>query len=252
MVLKFPQKPFDQLKAAVDNYLKSAKEDPVAAFDADGTLWAIDFGETLFRYEIKNRLVPLPKDPWAHYEHLKANVSHEVAYLWLAQIHKGVPLTTVQEWAQQAMDEVAPVPLIPGQHELIQHFRACGVRVYIVTASIRWAVEPGAQLYGLDFDNVIGIRTKVDGNGLITDQQEGPITWREGKVQGLLEATDGQKPFFASGNTEGDLALLESATHLRLAIAASPNPSENYATEQRLQKIARERSWFAYPFTANE
>jgi phosphoserine phosphatase len=190
----------------------------------------------------------LPDDPWQHYENLKVEASHEEAYLWLAQIHQGVPLTTVREWAQKAMQESAPVPLIPAQLDLIQHLRAQGVRVFIVTASIRWAVEPGAALYGLTYDDVIGIKTRIDSKGLVTAEQEGPITWREGKVTGLLEATQGRRPFLASGNTEGDLALLESATNFRLTIAASPQDNENHSTEHRLLAIARERGWFSYVF----
>src|SRR5437588_7513896 len=83
----------------------------VAAFDADGTLWDADLGEALFHYQIKHKLVPLPADAWNHYEEMKEKVSRRAAYLWLAQINKGVPIATVNEWARTAVAEMGPIPI---------------------------------------------------------------------------------------------------------------------------------------------
>lgn len=217
----------------------------VAAFDADGTLWNTDLGEALFQYTIRNKLVPLPPDPWQHYQDLKEKVSHPVAYLWLAQIYKGVPLAQVREWAAAGVREMHPVPVFPEAVAIIEHLKKLKVDVYIVTASIKWAVEPGASLVGLSPEQVLGIETKVE-NGVITEHQHGPITWREGKPEGLLTRTGGVRPYFAAGNTEGDLFLLESSTAHRLVMAAAPEGSENFPTEQRMLKIARERGWHSH------
>lgn len=244
----FPKDKLAALMKAIDHVVNTTPGPHFAAFDADGTLWNTDLGETLFKYQIKNSLVPLPPNAYDHYEHLKANVSHEVAYLWLAQINKGLPLTTVQEWAETSVQEISPVPIFSSQQQLIRHLLSRNVQVYIVTASIKWAVEPGAKFFDLSRDNVIGIRTAVDAQGLITETQEGPITWRKGKVEGLMKATGGRAPIFASGNTEGDLALLECATHLRLTMAANPPSNDNYETERNLLKLAQERGWFFHDF----
>ena len=235
---------FKQLRLAVRD-LRPRYDRAIAAFDADGTLWNTDLGETLFGYQVRNKLLPgLPPDPWAHYEGLKANVSHEVAYLWLAQINDGLPLVQVQAWAQAAVAEMHPVPVFPEVKDLIAELLDLKVEVYIVTASIKWAVEPGAALVGLTPDNVIGIRTKVK-NGLITTEQDGPITYRAGKVEGLKAVIGETSPFLCAGNTEGDLALLENATDLRLVIAGNPESNHNFPTEQRMLKLARERGWFS-------
>src|SRR6185295_2417671 len=99
------------LKKAIEA-ARARQARPIAAFDADGTLWNTDLGEALFDYQVRKRLVPgLPPDPWAHYEHLKADVSHEVAYLWLAQINEGQPLEQVRQWAREAVAAMAPVPV---------------------------------------------------------------------------------------------------------------------------------------------
>jgi len=218
----------------------------VAAFDADGTLWDTDLGEGLFQYQIANRCVPLPEDPWAHYQWLKDHVSHPAAYLWLAQINKDVPLAQVRSWAEAAVAS-SPLPIFEEQQRIMEKLRELDVEIYIVTASIKWAVEPGAKRLGLSADQVIGIETEVSG-GLVTDVQRGVITYREGKASAILAQTNGIAPYFASGNTEGDRWLLECASHLRLVMSAAPEGSENWPTENIMLELAKARGWHAHRY----
>lgn len=225
---------------------KKEHSQPVAAFDADGTLWDTDLGEAFFDYLIDHKLVSLPVDPWTHYEDMK-KVNKPAAYLWLAQICQGKTLDQIQQWAQQGVEEMKPLPIFEPQKKLIEYFLSEGVKVYIVTASVKWAVEPGALRLGLTYDDVIGIETHVQ-NGIITDQQKGDITYREGKVKALLNKNGNQIPFFASGNTEGDEALLASATHLSLAVSATRRDDRLFRTEASLLKLADKKGWLTHRF----
>ena len=230
------------IKNSVRGGLRSGAH-PIAAFDADGTLWKTDLGENFFQYKIDRGLVPLPSDPWGHYENLKKR-SHPEAYLWLAQILAGKTIDQTRQWAQEAVQTYpGGVPVFNWMKDLISFLKAEGVQVYIVTASIKWAVEPGATAVGLTPDNVIGIETAVV-NGLVTHDQKGVITYREGKVSALLERTAGRAPVFAAGNTMGDFALLESASHVRFANISDQLGERNYETEQELLRLARQRGWF--------
>lgn len=219
---------------------------PIAAFDADGTLWDIDLGETFFHYQIKNHLVNLPSDPWDYYQATKEKDPRK-AYLWLAQICQGQKLTDVQCWASNAIKLANPIPVFSQQKKLIDIFLNRGIQVYIITASVKWAVEPGAELLGLSFDNVIGVETKTV-KGIITDEQNGIITYRQGKVDALLNHTGGKRPFFASGNTMGDFQLLQSASHISLAVSAANNKSKLYKTEHELLEQAQLNGWLAHRF----
>lgn len=225
---------------------------PVAAFDADGTLWDMDLGENFFHYLIDRRLVPLPPDPWNHYLEMKRlHGDPRPAYVWLAQILEGVSLDQAREWAKEAVEAIKPVPLFPEQKKLVELLKMHGVHVHIVTASVKWAVEPAAHLLGLDESDVIGIETKVV-DGVITSQAIEPITYREGKAEALLQKTKGQAPFLASGNTIGDLHLLECATDVRLAVSAAARDDRIFKTEAELAKIAAERGWFSHRFILSE
>lgn len=236
---------WSRINTTLDQVLKE-DPNPVAAFDADGTLWDIDLGETFFHFQIDNKLVPLPQHPFEHYEDMKAE-NPEKAYLWLAQICKGQSLQQIHEWAIEGVKEQHPLPIFLQQKKLIDLFLSKGVKVYIVTASVKWAVEPGAEILGLTKDSVLGVETHVE-NGLISDKQKGIITYRQGKVDALLAETNGKKPFFASGNTMGDYQLLQNATHLSLAVSAAARDDKLFKTEFELQQNAEKFGWLSHRF----
>jgi phosphoserine phosphatase len=130
---------------------------------------------------------------------------------------------------------------------LISLLRELDFEIYIVTASIKWAVEPVGDLVGVDHDHVIGITTKIQ-NGLVGMEAIHPITWRQGKAEGLLAATGGVRPILASGNTYGDTALLETATHVHLAISTQNKPNGLFEEEHKLAVEADQRGWLRHKF----
>lgn len=218
----------------------------IAAFDADGTLWNTDLGEAFFNYLIVNQLVPLPPDPWGHYNHMKDHESHTKAYFWLAQILRGIPLSQVRNWAEAAV-ALAPIPIFDETFQIIEKLKSLDVEVYIVTASVKWAVEPGARRLGLRDKDVLGIESEVR-SGFVTDIQRGVITYREGKATAILAHSGGISPYFAAGNTEGDRWLLEAATNLRLVLSAAPEGTENFPTEARMLALAAEQGWYSHRY----
>ncbi|MNL38374.1 hypothetical protein D3C87_1605840 [compost metagenome] len=197
-------------------------------------------------HQIDNKLVPLPANPWEHYQALKAK-HPPTAYLWLAQICQNEKLETVHKWAKEALLNFSPLPVLKEQQKVIELFLKHDVQIYIITASVKWAVEPGAKALGLSYENVIGIETEI-ANGMITDKQKGFISYRQGKVDALLAKTGGQKAFFASGNTMGDYQLLQSATRLSLAVSAAPQDHKLFATETELSEEAVKHGWLRHRF----
>lgn len=248
---KLPTKKLEQIKNAIHQAIENLSTPPIAAFDADGTLWATDMGESFFKYQLSNNFINgLPKDPWLHYKKMHKE-NPRAAYLWLAQINAGKSLKDVRECAQRCLLNHPNLELFSGQKEIIKYLQSLGAKIYIVTASIKWAVEPAAALYDIPYENVIGVQTRVE-NDLVTTEQLGPITWREGKPEGLLQATNGIKPFFAAGNTPGDLSLLECSTHIRFALNSASPEHPLYKSEKKLQDIAKEKGWFFHSFNMTE
>lgn len=244
----YPVEFWQKIETTIAELKKKSDQTLVAAFDADGTLWDTDLGENFFNYQIEQQQVALPAEPFQVYLDKKAvNNDPRDAYVWLAQINKGQPLSQVRQWALDAFQSIRPQPIFSEQKKLIELFLRNNIDVYIVTASIKWAVEPGALAVGLSMDNVIGVETEVV-NDIITDKAVLPITYRQGKVDALLNATNGRYPFFASGNSPGDIELLESATHLRLAVSAASRDEKLFKSESELTKIAIEKNWLNHRF----
>jgi phosphoserine phosphatase len=230
------------------NELKKNNENLFAAFDADGTLWDTDLGENFFQWQIDHNCVSLPAQPWDHYlEMKKINNDPREAYVWLAQINKDHKLSQVREWAQAAFNEIQPKPIFKEQQKLIDLLIHNGVKIYVVTASIKWAVEPGAVAMGLKAEDVIGVETEVV-NGIISDKKLEPVTYRQGKVEGFLKLTGGRRPFLSAGNTIGDYEMLQSATHISLAVSAASRDDRIFKSENDLQTMAIQHNWWRHRF----
>ena len=241
----FPESYWTQIQKNIDT-LKAPNQKLVAAFDADGTLWDADLGENLFQYQIDHKLVELPANAFDVYVQMKEKNPRE-AFLWLAQLNKNQKIEKVREWAKQAFDSILPNPIFKDQQKLVQFLMNHGVEVYIVTASIKWAVEPGALALGVSSSNVIGVQTEIQ-DGIVTDKGMFPITYREGKVEALLKRTNGLAPFLSSGNSMGDFELLNAATHTRLAVSAASHDDRLYKTELELLSHAKQKNWLGHRF----
>jgi hypothetical protein len=116
----FKKEVLESIKSKV---LKAKEQNPgphYAAFDADGTLWNSDLGEQFFQYQIDHCQLQSIKnrDPWHYYESTKS-VDPVKAYLWLAQISKGISLTQVRSWAKKSV-ELNPPKIFEEQKEFKQ------------------------------------------------------------------------------------------------------------------------------------
>jgi HAD superfamily phosphoserine phosphatase-like hydrolase len=231
----------------LDLALKSEPGPHYAAFDADGTLWSNDLGESFFKYQISNSNLKLPDNPWRYYRDWKESGDPRPAYLWLAQINSGITIDQVRAWSEAHLKSLSPMPTFQGQARLIDWLHERNVKVFVVTASITWSVEPGAKLYNIQADRVLGVETKIE-KGVVTTVQQGEITYREGKVARLLAATGGIAPILASGNSLGDYHLLKSAKYISLAVSSTKAGDELYEAEQNLKNTATENQWLTHNF----
>ena len=171
MVKRYSKEKINAIKSAIDDALAQGAK-PIAAFDADGTLWNTDMGEYFFHYQVKNNLLPnLPKNPLDFYQKL-FDQDAKAAFLWLVQINKNRSLTEIKKWTQRAFDEFKNFPVFDDVLEIIHFLQTKKVKIYIVTASMKWAVEPAAKSLGLSADQIIGVTTKIV-DELVTDEPEG-------------------------------------------------------------------------------
>ena len=245
---RFSPELMDDIKEQLTSYMKHSKGPYYAAFDADGTIWDNDMGEQFFQYQIDNCGLDTLQgiDPWDHYHQLKEeDPTH--AYVWLAQINKGHLLADVQTWAITCAKEQVP-HFFFSQLELIKWLQQNDVVPIIVTASVKWAVDPAAKMMGIDESCVLGIQTTITTDERVTDIQDGHITWRDGKFKALMERTKDVRPIIAVGNTFGDIPMIESSQCIKLAVRTQVEENSLYDEEEKLAIHARENDWLMHHF----
>jgi HAD superfamily phosphoserine phosphatase-like hydrolase len=204
------------------------------AFDGDGTLWSGDIGEDFFAALVEGRrLLPAVREALAREadaERIDANgEAHEIAHrIHLAYLAHSFPEERVCEimtWAvagwraddvDQFADEVIrAVDLKARLHgealRVVEHARARGLDVHLVSASPRPIVHAAARLVGIEAMRVTSATERVDGRGIVLSEVDRPIPYGPGKVKRLREKL-GERPLYAAfGDNAFDVALLNEA-----------------------------------------
>jgi phosphoserine phosphatase len=246
---RYTVKPFSdslwsEIKSRVEKIKKTEDPPYIATFDADGTLWDIDVGELFFEYQIKHCGLSLPPNPMAHYEKMRVEKPFE-ALVWLSQINKGVPLKKLQGWASECYElKKAEIPVLQSMKVLIDFLHKNDFQTYIVTASVKWSVEPFAALFEIPPENVIGTTTVVK-NGTVTDEID-LITYQDKKVEGI-RIHIGKQPHLSAGNAFSDRFLIEYASHIPLAIQSNPTGTL-HISELQTKELALKNGWLSHCF----
>ncbi len=212
----------------------------LAIFDADGTLWSEDLGYDFFHYQISKKLILKPS--WMEqFDNIYKNNAAQIC-AQIVQCNEGVLLKDYLSWFQDFLKE-KPINIFSFQKELIDILQKLDVQIFVISASPQWIVQEALKYYNFPIKQTIGIQTQIV-NERITDQLIPPLSIKEGKVEAFLNITDGTYPFFVSSNSISDLALLESATHIRWAVIKTQENERQYQSEQKLLAFAKEKNWF--------
>jgi len=197
-----------------------------------------------FKYQIENKLAPGIKsisDPWAHYRDLCVRDAAK-AYGWLAQINAGLSNDELLEQSKKFYDLRFRSKLNQDLRELIQNLRARNFKVWICTASIKWAIAPALIDLDLDLDFLIAAEVELDKNKKLTKKVVEPLPYRPGKKY-WLEKKLPAKPLLVAGNSMGDLEMMGLATTLPLTIIFEPHLPEIKESEEGLLIEATKRGW---------
>jgi phosphatidylglycerophosphatase C len=230
----------EELFRGIDEARRAAPGGAIA-FDGDGTLWSGDIGEDFFE-AAKEILLPSVHDAlaaearaagldghastpralveriWRAYE--QGQFSEERVCEVLTWMVAGRARDELDGFALELVDRVGLRARL--QRETIavfEHARACGIDVFLVSASPRAVVDAAAKIIGLPAENVIAVREAVDGQGIVLTAVERPIPYAAGKVVRLRQKL-GDRPLYASfGDNAFDVALLREA---RIPVAVRP------------------------------
>ena len=237
--MRFQQedKLLDLLKEKID---KRPLSKNLVAMDADGTLWPEDANNILLDYEIKNHLRDLTdlldpryKDDGFRYKRCEL----------FAERQAGFTLQEFKSYCHKALSET-PLHVFSFQRELLKYVKQKGMKIFIVTASLKWLVETAVEIYKLPIDGVLGVQTKLEEN-IITEELLRPVPVAGFKGEVFLKHNKGVPCFLAGGNTSSDVPLLKMA-EVPFVVHSADRENENFPAEEKLKEMAVQNNWILF------
>jgi HAD superfamily hydrolase (TIGR01490 family) len=201
----------------------------LALFDLDHTLLPIDSDYEWSRFLA--RLGVLDGDDYERennrfYEQYKAG-SLDIAEFLQFQLAPlaAHPRDTLDRWHTQFMTEVITPTISQQARQLVDHHRARGDLVALVTATNAFVTAPIARAFGIDH---LVATTLEEAGGQFTGRPQGTPSFREGKVvrthewlESIGKRFDGFERSWFYSDSRNDIALLEQVTD---PVATNPDP----------------------------
>lgn len=219
--------------------LLNSKESSFVVFDADGTLWAQDVNNLLLNYQIKNNLRDLKDLLHPVYEEEDRRKERCKEFV---RRQAGFSPEDIRQQMREAL-EIKPLTVFPFQIELMRYFKEKRLKIFVVTASVKWLVEEAVERENLPVDQVLGVQVQLH-KGRLTREFMPPLTYGEGKKEVFLEKSAGKAPLFVAGNSPGDLFLLQIASIALVVNSAGKENREHFSGERKMRKLAKEKGWF--------
>ncbi len=263
-MLPIPRVDIDQLQREIRATLKR-RPAGLAVFDADGTLWAPDIANRLWRRLLADRVLRSPgrealfaamdkaglassgdphEDALALFAaYFVGKVDEEIVVRIMINGLAGLSRADVQTLLRKALHQEHPRwadEAHLGMAELVHDMHAMGTRIVVCSGSPGWAVEAGIEALGLPVEKVLAGEVLEAGGWLTTDIVE-PLTFREGKGR-AWDKHFRERPLFAFGDGTSDLPLFERAR--ALAVAVNPRPGllrelDRFGTRARILEFRR-------------
>jgi phosphoserine phosphatase len=206
-----------------------------AAFDADGTLWREDVGEAFLQHLCERGWVKLPGGGDPYLEDLtRVERDRATGYAFAAQLQAGISDDALQEESDRFARAWVPRRILAATQDLLALCSEAGMVCAVVSASPIQIVRAAAPLAGVPVARCLGMTTRVDPGGALTDEIVPPISYARGKVDALVKAGYGAPALGCGDSVFGDLALLEAA---RLPVVVAQGVGGALAEE------ARRRGW---------
>lgn len=233
-----------QAKSAIITYVSSVTsndspdfipvKDRIATFDNDGNLWSEKPAYFQLFFAIDKVKAMAEEHPeWKNEQPFKAVLENDMAALAKSGEHGIIKLvmathsgsttdsfkSDVQQWIKTAKhptknvayDQLVFQPML----ELLQYLRANDFKTYIVSGGgVEFMRAIVTDIYGIPEEQIIGTRIKTsfeytEGNPVIRRLPEIDfIDDGDGKPLNIQQII-GKKPVFASGNSDGDLPMLQ-------------------------------------------
>lgn len=210
-------------------------------FDLDGTLIPTDsdhaFGDFLVRVGWADPEVFKRRNDEFYRQYLEGTLDLDAYIDFATSVWRRRHPEEAEAIRERFMREEMAPSLTEAARSLVRRHQDAGDLVAIVTATNEFVTRPIAEAFGVP--HLLAVNLHRDGAGRFTGRVDGVPTFREGKIQRVLDWLAGrglhwddfERITFYSDSTN-DLPLLERVSH---PVATNPGPG--------LERIALERGW---------
>lgn len=209
---------------------------PILAFDADQTLWSGDIGCDVFAAQIRQAkfhdevrplfeaeltslgishateldTVPMARALLSEFEH--GRYADAPSSVMMALAFAGYSYSELSAFAREVVESVlherrlnAPI------QQILRWASSAEVESYIVSASLKAAVEVGAERFGIPADRVIAMVPRVE-DGRCVLELDGGSVYGPGKVDAIERTVQGRTLIAAFGDSAGDVYMMRRAS----------------------------------------
>lgn len=218
----------DENNERVENFLNSTliiNERKVAVFDADGTV----FGQTP-HYLADEALYDYAKDNYADKSDAKSKEKMEIIDRMLngnnvgqdyvkerINFLSGMTVEEVKQLGEKYFHEKYQSKIYPQMREFIANLEEYDFEIWIISASPELLYEDFlSKELGIPNDRILGVRSTIQDN-MVTDKVVSPVPQDEGKAD-VIQTFIKAKPLIASGNSRGDMEMMNESIGLKVMI----------------------------------
>jgi HAD superfamily phosphoserine phosphatase-like hydrolase len=218
-----------------------------AVFDADNTIWHNDVAEATLAYMARHDTTPTAQEDFGRYYSLLKSGDKRTAYRFCALTLEGLSCDEIDHIVRRAMEDEGTeitetelfgrtiakgIALRENVITLKRRLQACGIDMWVVTASSQLVVSPAMRYFGIEA-KLIGVRNVLRDGKVIRELQE-PLSIFEGKVACIQELiSPSVRPLLGVGDSMNDLPMLKHS-QLRAVVDS----------DDALAMVAKEEGWF--------
>lgn len=138
-----------------------------------------------------------------------------------ARYFSGLTPEAVENLGDETFHSKFQNKMYPEMKALIANLKNYGFEVWVITASAELLYQKFcSELIGIPREHIIGVKTVVSSDGLVTERIVDPIPQDNGKAEAIRTFIK-TRPLFAAGNSRGDTEMLNTSVGLKMII--NPN-----------------------------
>ncbi|HEY5055918.1 MAG TPA: haloacid dehalogenase-like hydrolase [Acidobacteriaceae bacterium] len=187
------------------------RQNPIAVFDCDGTLWSGDAGSGFMHWSIALGLLSPQAIAWLdeRYQGYLAGKVDELAICGqMVQVYRGLTEAAMRAAAAEFFSAEIESRIFPELRALIADLQSRSVEIWAVSSTSHWVIEEGVRHFNIPADRVLAARVAIQ-DGIVTDTLL-DVPTDEGKAASLARAGI-TTPHAVFGNSIHDAAMLDIA-----------------------------------------